>query len=163
MKIKLAILAITGIGSGLRLDFGQWHPLVPGDVRSPCPALNSLANHCFLPCDGKNLSVPLVERQKGPKLMHRIPDKVNSYTESAIYRQVLNNPKTRLTPLQFVKVFFEEEQLPYSEGWRTPQEVVHSFTFLANVLPMALATPEKDNMTGRMDADAFRGLKFLKS
>ncbi|KAF2867833.1 Chloroperoxidase, partial [Massariosphaeria phaeospora] len=31
-----------------------------GDVRSPCPALNSLANHGILPRDGKNLTVPLL-------------------------------------------------------------------------------------------------------
>ncbi|KAG8217080.1 Chloroperoxidase [Butyriboletus roseoflavus] len=28
----------------------------PGDKRSPCPALNALANHGFLPRDGKNIS-----------------------------------------------------------------------------------------------------------
>ncbi|WPH03781.1 Hypothetical protein R9X50_00666400 [Acrodontium crateriforme] len=38
------------------------HPYVapgPGDVRSPCPGLNSLANHGFLPHNGKAISVPL--------------------------------------------------------------------------------------------------------
>ncbi|PWY72263.1 Cloroperoxidase [Aspergillus heteromorphus CBS 117.55] len=30
-----------------------WSPAGPGDVRSPCPGLNSLANHGFLPHDGK--------------------------------------------------------------------------------------------------------------
>lgn len=37
------------------------HPFVPpgpGDVRSPCPALNNLANHGFLPHSGKGITVP---------------------------------------------------------------------------------------------------------
>ncbi|KAF9237021.1 Chloroperoxidase [Melanogaster broomeanus] len=29
----------------------------PGDLRSPCPALNTLANHGYLPRDGKNVGV----------------------------------------------------------------------------------------------------------
>ncbi|OBZ70178.1 Aromatic peroxygenase [Grifola frondosa] len=32
-------------------------PPLPGDSRSPCPALNTLANHGFLPHDGRNMSV----------------------------------------------------------------------------------------------------------
>lgn len=35
------------------------HPYVPstsGDARSPCPALNTLANHGFIPHDGRNIT-----------------------------------------------------------------------------------------------------------
>ncbi|KAF8439682.1 Chloroperoxidase [Boletus edulis BED1] len=32
-------------------------PPQPGDIRSPCPALNTLANHGFLPRNGKNIGV----------------------------------------------------------------------------------------------------------
>ncbi|KAF8075740.1 Chloroperoxidase [Lyophyllum atratum] len=35
----------------------EWCPPQKGDSRSPCPALNTLANHGYLPRDGKNLSV----------------------------------------------------------------------------------------------------------
>ncbi|KAH0030123.1 Cloroperoxidase, partial [Aureobasidium melanogenum] len=35
----------------------NWVPAGPNDSRGPCPALNSLANHGFLPHDGKNLNV----------------------------------------------------------------------------------------------------------
>src|SRR4051794_35940400 len=31
-----------------------------GDVRSPCPGLNSLANHGFLPHNGKGLTIPIL-------------------------------------------------------------------------------------------------------
>ncbi|KNC98865.1 uncharacterized protein SPPG_05833 [Spizellomyces punctatus DAOM BR117] len=33
-----------------------WHPPAPTDVRSPCPALNALANHGILPRSGKDIT-----------------------------------------------------------------------------------------------------------
>lgn len=41
-------------------SFTTWSPPGPGDVRSPCPGLNSLANHGFLPHNGKGLSIPIL-------------------------------------------------------------------------------------------------------
>lgn len=35
----------------------EWCPPQPGDSRSPCPALNTLANHGYIARDGKNLSI----------------------------------------------------------------------------------------------------------
>ncbi|CAG8973617.1 hypothetical protein HYALB_00002182 [Hymenoscyphus albidus] len=32
-------------------------PAGPGDVRSPCPLLNAIANHGFIPHDGKNIDL----------------------------------------------------------------------------------------------------------
>ncbi|KAF9032678.1 Cloroperoxidase [Hymenopellis radicata] len=32
----------------------------PDDVRSPCPGLNALANHGYLPRDGKNITIPIM-------------------------------------------------------------------------------------------------------
>ncbi|KAK4078252.1 uncharacterized protein Triagg1_3268 [Trichoderma aggressivum f. europaeum] len=37
--------------------FNDWQPAGPDDSRGPCPGLNSLANHGFLPRSGKNLTV----------------------------------------------------------------------------------------------------------
>ncbi|KAL4865140.1 hypothetical protein BDV12DRAFT_175096 [Aspergillus spectabilis] len=39
------------------LDFDQWHPAVPGDMRCGCPAMNSLANHGFINRNGSNITV----------------------------------------------------------------------------------------------------------
>lgn len=39
-------------------SFFPHHPPPPNAVRGPCPALNSLANHGFIPRDGRNLRVP---------------------------------------------------------------------------------------------------------
>ncbi|KAG9189138.1 hypothetical protein G6011_06006 [Alternaria panax] len=36
----------------------DWHPAGNSDVRSPCPALNSLANHNFIHRSGRNMTIP---------------------------------------------------------------------------------------------------------
>lgn len=40
----------------------QYQPARPTDSRSPCPALNALANHGYLPRDGKNIPPELFQR-----------------------------------------------------------------------------------------------------
>jgi len=35
----------------------EWSPPKEGDSRSPCPALNAMANHGYLPHDGMNISI----------------------------------------------------------------------------------------------------------
>ncbi|KAH7138898.1 Chloroperoxidase [Dendryphion nanum] len=35
---------------------GEWHPAGPNDFRGPCPMMNTLANHGFLPRDGRNIT-----------------------------------------------------------------------------------------------------------
>jgi hypothetical protein len=49
-------LALSGLVQ-CGLDFSKWAPPGHGDVRGPCPALNSLANHGFIPHDGRNITV----------------------------------------------------------------------------------------------------------
>lgn len=42
--------------------FTKWTPPGAGDVRAPCPGLNTLANHNFIHHNGKNMTIPhLVE------------------------------------------------------------------------------------------------------
>ncbi|KAI0254600.1 Chloroperoxidase [Lactifluus subvellereus] len=53
------------VASGCPLSDGlshEWHPKQPGQVRSPCPALNTLANYGYLPRDGKQLTPPVLIR-----------------------------------------------------------------------------------------------------
>jgi hypothetical protein len=38
----------------------DWHPAISGDSRSPCPGLNTLANHNYLPHNGLNLDAASV-------------------------------------------------------------------------------------------------------
>lgn len=49
-------------------NFGQWSPPGYGDVRSPCPALNAMANHKFIPHDGRGLTIPILVKGLGEGL-----------------------------------------------------------------------------------------------
>lgn len=64
MKLSLGItsLFISFVAStrGAKIDFTKWHPPFPGDLRSPCPALNALANHYIIPHNGRNLTVHML-------------------------------------------------------------------------------------------------------
>lgn len=42
------------------VSFTNWFPPGPHDVRSPCPGLNSLANHGILPHSGRGLTIPIL-------------------------------------------------------------------------------------------------------
>jgi hypothetical protein len=51
---------LSGLGPAPDTDprWTDWQAPVAGDVRSPCPGLNSLANHGFLNRNGKNNTIP---------------------------------------------------------------------------------------------------------
>ncbi|KAK0876215.1 ccr4 associated factor [Friedmanniomyces endolithicus] len=210
------------------IDWSKWSPPGNGDVRSPCPAINSLANHGILPHNGKNITKamanealtkalhldshianvfaagavaanpdhsahsfdlnhvdkhgyiehdvslsrddiafgdnstfskavfqPLLQtyeasatrqgsndavktswktasevryaRVKASKAKHDaeggewtygLKESILSYGESALYLNLLG--KDGVAPLEWVRILFEEERLPYAEGWRPP-------------------------------------------
>lgn len=39
----------------------EWRPAGPNDVRSPCPALNAMANHSIISHDGRNLTSAMLQ------------------------------------------------------------------------------------------------------
>ncbi|KAL2258398.1 hypothetical protein VTK26DRAFT_8312 [Humicola hyalothermophila] len=53
--MKTYILTSLAAASPVLAGFDTWYPPGPYDVRAPCPMLNTLANHGFLPHDGKNI------------------------------------------------------------------------------------------------------------
>lgn len=70
MRFFALLFAITGVVAAHVSGNGKhdWHAPVRGDVRSPCPALNSLANHGYIPRDGKKLGVSMVVKALGKAL-----------------------------------------------------------------------------------------------
>ncbi|KFX95943.1 hypothetical protein V495_00242 [Pseudogymnoascus sp. VKM F-4514 (FW-929)] len=56
--MKLTLLSTTlavGVAYGQGSNSG-WEPAGPDDFRGPCPMMNTLANHGFLPHDGRNIT-----------------------------------------------------------------------------------------------------------
>jgi hypothetical protein len=61
MLYRFFTLALVAAGDLVAaVDFTKWSPPGPGDVRAPCPGLNSLANHGILPHSGKGITVPIL-------------------------------------------------------------------------------------------------------
>lgn len=57
LRIVLATAVAVGLVQG---EIPEWHPPHSGDLRGPCPALNSLVNHDSISRDGKQLTVPVL-------------------------------------------------------------------------------------------------------
>ncbi|KAI0138289.1 Chloroperoxidase [Pestalotiopsis sp. NC0098] len=63
-----ATLSVLVVAPAALADFGTWSPPGPDDVRAPCPMLNSLANHGFLPHDGKDITLDITTAALGDAL-----------------------------------------------------------------------------------------------
>ncbi|KAJ8081092.1 hypothetical protein PM082_017933 [Marasmius tenuissimus] len=66
MYFKLLSLIALAVGVAQAqhdtIDFSAypWQAPGPNDLRGPCPGLNTLANHGFLPRSGRNITVPMI-------------------------------------------------------------------------------------------------------
>ncbi|PGH16317.1 hypothetical protein AJ79_01859 [Helicocarpus griseus UAMH5409] len=249
----LAVLVVFAGYLGLvscEVDYNQWHPPGLGDVRGPCPALNSLANHGILPHSGKGMTYPVllkgileglnvgfdltvfagtggmlsrenpleltfdlddltnhdlliehdgslsrediffgdnnsfnetiwqsvvdyfrdaqavnlaaaakarlnrikVQSERNPEFTFSAKNMVISYTETAQYLSVFGDPIQGNPPVEWVKIFFEQERLPYNEGWRRPSIQTNAVTLVpliarlmaagGQILPEALTMAE---------------------
>ncbi|KIK57599.1 hypothetical protein GYMLUDRAFT_75531 [Collybiopsis luxurians FD-317 M1] len=59
--LSVAVLAKTGLGAdSIDWNAHQWEAPTATDSRGPCPGLNTLANHGFLPRNGSNITIPTV-------------------------------------------------------------------------------------------------------
>ncbi|KAL4999845.1 Chloroperoxidase [Aspergillus recurvatus] len=73
MKITIPSIAVLGLstasphyGAG---DISHWMGPSEGDYRGPCPMMNTLANHNFIPHDGRNIT--------RDKLIHALGEALN--------------------------------------------------------------------------------------
>lgn len=240
MKSFITLLLTLVTLAAAYVDFEDWHPAGPWDKRSPCPALNALANHNMLPHNGCNITLPRVidafreglnvseevakdlfgfglslskdpasgafhlddlnkhnavehdaslsrkdynlggesqafspevfnqtlsfyngaqeigikevadarwgrvqsSNKTNPKFVYGDAQHFPSYFESSSYFQLFVNAKTQKAPVELIKVFFEQERLPYKEGWR-PINHIDGFSTANYILQIAMHTPEK--------------------
>ncbi|KAL0573897.1 hypothetical protein V5O48_008045 [Marasmius crinis-equi] len=83
------------------IDFSA-HPYMapgPNDSRSPCPGLNTLANHGFLPRDGRNITVPMIV-QAGLKGFNIQPDVLRPAAKLGL----LSSPEEQSLTLEDLKL-----------------------------------------------------------
>ncbi|KAL5091323.1 hypothetical protein Trisim1_003290 [Trichoderma cf. simile WF8] len=64
MRVLFFTMALSSVATALPnhpFKGHEWIPAGPGDSRSPCPGLNVLANHNYLPRSGKNIDLPSIQ------------------------------------------------------------------------------------------------------
>jgi len=54
----------------------------------------------------------------GKDFQYGIKEVILSYGESALFLGLLGDPKEGKIPLEYLKVLFQEERVPFKEGWR---------------------------------------------
>ncbi|RAK90419.1 hypothetical protein BO79DRAFT_226781 [Aspergillus costaricaensis CBS 115574] len=148
----------------------EFHPAGAGDLRSPCPVLNALANHGIISCDGRNITAnQLKDALKyigvgidirlglvnsayavhdehshcGLRNLEQVDDSgipkryieqnvkneildfgyrahIVACAEAALFQGVFGEGVFRQLLVKYAKAVFQEERLPFNEGW-TPR------------------------------------------
>lgn len=80
-------------------------------------------------------------RATNPNFAYTAINRFTSYSETLVYYMVLQDPATQSVPVDFLKVFFEEERFPVAEGWK-PLTSLNAATLGSNMLGLAISTPE---------------------
>ncbi|KAL3466958.1 Cloroperoxidase [Aspergillus heterothallicus] len=70
------------------LDPSNWKAAASGDARSPCPMLNTLANHNYIPRDGRNITRPILVNAL-TKVLNFNPDLASGQFDNGL----LGNPE----------------------------------------------------------------------
>lgn len=85
-----------------------------------------------------------------------------SYGETAIYLSTMGDPVTGVAPLKYVRALFEEERLPYAEGWTKPTAPTTLVSLAAMIFELNIANgeelPEGLLLTESTLKAAYRGL-----
>ncbi|KAF3005194.1 hypothetical protein E8E13_010751 [Curvularia kusanoi] len=234
--------------------FTTFTPPGSGDVRSPCPGLNALANHNFIPHNGKGNTIPIlikglaeglnmgadfttaigaagllsspnplggsfdlndldqhnfpiehdasISRQdaalgndqvfyapnfnqyisffdgkdvtdiptaskakfarytdsltKNPEFTYGLREAVLSYGENSLYLQTLADPVSGNAKVEYVKTFFEKEQLPYGLGWRPSAAPITLASLGVMVAELYASGPEPIPEGARIVADSYK-------
>ncbi|KAH8756405.1 hypothetical protein F5882DRAFT_444622 [Hyaloscypha sp. PMI_1271] len=79
-------------------------------------------NHTF----NKEIFAKVMESYDGQETtsFYGIKEFVLSYGESALFLGLLGDPKEGKIPVEYLRVLFEEERVPFKEGWRRSEKPI---------------------------------------
>merc|ERR1712070_645045 len=239
--------------------FTQFQKPGPNDVRSPCPGLNALANHGFIPRNGKDMTPPILikglkagmnmapdftiaiggvgllssdspdtarafdlndldqhnfpiehdaslsrrdaffgndysfyqpnwdmvlkyyqgktetdiksasaaqrnrvatSRAINPEVVYGPREFVLANGETALYLQTMADPFSGRAKLDYVRMLFEQEKLPYELGWRPSTVPISLVTLGQMVLELSAAAPDPVGEAVNVTADSYK-VSFL--
>ncbi|MCJ1477449.1 hypothetical protein MMC13_006120 [Lambiella insularis] len=78
----------------------------------------------------------LTEKARDPAFAYNPANQIVSNAETSLYLGVLGDINTGIAPVNYVQIFFEQERLPYTEGWRpssTPIGLLNLNVLIAKV------------------------------
>ena len=81
-------------------------------------------------------------QKRNPTFTYGPREFILSYGETALYLSIMGDPTTGVAPLNYVKIFFEQERLPYKEGWRKPAQQTTLLTIGNMINQLYAASPE---------------------
>ncbi|TLD19768.1 hypothetical protein PspLS_09748 [Pyricularia sp. CBS 133598] len=122
-------------GDGFTFDdptFGQWFSHFDGrtfiDLRSAATARYSrIKDSC----------------NRNPTFFYDNLKRITSYGETVKFLRTMVDPGTQKCRRDFVEILFRQQRIPYKERWRRPATEISGFSLAADVLELALLTPEK--------------------
>ncbi|EER41264.1 conserved hypothetical protein [Histoplasma capsulatum H143] len=82
------------------------------------------------------------ERARNPDFTFNAKDDIISYTETAQYLSVFGNPDTGNPRVDWIRIFFEHERLPYLEGWQRPSKQTNALTLAPLIAKLMIAGGE---------------------
>ncbi|KAI1332916.1 Cloroperoxidase [Xylariaceae sp. FL0255] len=133
MRIALIILPALAVASIVPTDqtgcpFSHWQPEAPSDTRGVCPMLNTLANHGYLPRNGRNIS-----KNQTVDALHSALNLAPSFGEFLWTAAVYSNPAPNATTFSLDNLnrhdLFEHDgslsrqDAYFGEWWRFNQTV----------------------------------------
>lgn len=100
------------------------------------------ANATITPAAKAKFNRVTTEAARDPDFSYGPVQFVLSYGETALYLSTMGDPVTGSAPVDFIKVLFEEERLPYEEGWRPTETPTTLASLGAMILELNLANGE---------------------
>ncbi|KAE9366611.1 Cloroperoxidase [Stipitochalara longipes BDJ] len=73
---------------------------------------------------GRLLAAKKAHEEAGKEFQYGIKEFVLSYGESALFLGLLGDPKEGKIPVEYLRILFEEERVPFKEGWRRSEKPV---------------------------------------
>ena len=83
------------------------------------------------------------ESSRDPTFTYGPVQFIFSYGETAIYLSTMGDPATGIAPVEYVRALFEEERLPYEEGWRKTVEPTTLASLAAMIFELNVANGEE--------------------
>lgn len=87
-----------------------------------------------------------------PEFKYGVREAVLAYGENALYLQVMGDPVTGRAKIEYVRMFFEQEKLPYALGWRPNATPITLASVGAMIVRLLAFTPEPVSEAGKVVA-----------